>query len=74
MIDSSVLVYEDDRLRVDICPESYITIYTIQACPKGCTGHVLDVLHYDRLRVGWEWCRKSRRCSRDTFPESHITK
>ena len=30
----------------------------------------------DRLRVGWLWegCRKSRRCSRDTYPESYITK
>ena len=35
-----------------------------------------------RLRVGWlngfsfiwEGCRESRRCSRDTFPESYITK
>ena len=32
----------------------------------------------DRLRVGWlngwEGCRESRRYSRDTFPESYITK
>ena len=28
----------------------------------------------DRLRVGWEGCRESRRCSRDTYPETYITK
>ena len=28
----------------------------------------------DRLRVGWEGYRESRRCSRDTYPESYITK
>ena len=26
------------------------------------------------LRKLWEGCRKSRRCSRDTYPESYITK
>ena len=39
---------------------------------------------FDRLKVGWlngfsfitswEGCRESRRCSRDTYPESYITK
>ena len=30
----------------------------------------------DRLWVGWLWegCRESRRCSRDAYPESYITK
>ena len=28
--------------------------------------------HVDRLRVGWH--HESRRCSRDTYPESYITK
>jgi len=30
----------------------------------------------DRLTVGWLWegCRESRTCSRDTYPESYITK
>jgi len=33
----------------------------------------------DRLRAGWlnefwEGCRESRRCSRDTYPDSYITK
>jgi hypothetical protein len=27
----------------------------------------------DRPRVGWERCHDSRRCSRDTYPESYIT-
>ena len=34
-----------------------------------------DVSVRDRLRVGWRWegyC-ESRRCSRDTHPESYIT-
>ena len=28
----------------------------------------------DGHRVGWEGCRESRRCLRDTYPESYITK
>ena len=28
----------------------------------------------DRLRVDGEGCRESRRCSRDTYPQSYITK
>jgi hypothetical protein len=32
-------------------------------------GHVTLI---DRPRVGW--CRESRRCSRDAFPESYTTK
>ena len=32
------------------------------------------VQYSDRLGVGWEGCRESRRCPRDTYPESYITK
>ena len=28
----------------------------------------------ERLRVGWEGYRKSRRCSREIYPESNITR
>ena len=42
----------------------------------------LPLFGRDRLRVGdhtlagplWEGCRESRKCSRDTYPESYITK
>ena len=40
----------------------------------------VQVLFVDRLLVGWlngslwEGCHESRRCLRDTFPESYITK
>ena len=41
--------------------------------------HLATLLTRDRLRVGWlngfwEGYRESRRCSRDTYPESYITK
>ena len=50
-----------------------------QSRPDSVRGFQVNV--FDRIRVGWltgisfwEGCRESRRCSRDTYPESHITK
>ena len=37
-------------------------------------GTFLRARSSDRLRVGWEGYHESRRCKRDTYPESCITK
>ena len=50
---------------VDSTDFSFIT--SPGACARAPREH-------DRLSAGlWEGCRESRRCSRDTYPESYIT-
>ena len=44
----------------------------LPALAQSATRH--EFVSRDRLRVGWEGYRESRRCSRDTYPESYITK
>ena len=49
--------------------------HTRQPSPDSGFGLRVKVLKtFDRLRVGREGYHESRRCSRDTYPESYITK
>ena len=46
------------------------------ATPNGSNPVQKVILIGDRLRIGWLWdrCRESRRCSRDTYLDTCITK
>jgi len=56
-------------------PRSWRSAYPGGVPPASSTARYLSFfLARDGLGVGWEGCRESRRCSRDTYSESYITK
>ena len=45
-----------------------------QSCLEGHFRVVVETPQHPPHIPLWEGCRESRRCSRDTYPESYITK
>ena len=63
-------VWDSQPLTVSGCVGESVFLITLDRGLAAC-------VESDRLRVGWlnwEGYHESRRCSRDTYPESYITK